>query len=341
MRFRGKKEEMELEKMEGRKSRKAAGAGKTGWGVTVWNPWHGCRKTSPGCKNCYVYRRDAMFGRDSSIVEKTADFDLPVRRKRDGGYAFCRVEPRLREAEEFIQQEMNFIGDGRAKEAEEAESRRKSPEGNTGEAGREAEEGKQAGGGGDAPLVYTCMTSDFFIEEADPWRAGAWNMIRERRDLRFFIITKRIHRFEECLPPDWGEGYENVTVCCTCENQAMADKRLPLFLTAPIRHREIIIEPMLGEIRIEEWLAAGGIEEVTCGGESGPGARLCEFDWVMKVREQCMESGTPFHFKQTGALFRKDGKLYHIDRNRQMSQAARAGIDWRPEGDCGKQAGEI
>lgn len=327
--------------MEERKNRRAEGAEKKGWGVMVWNPWHGCRKTSPGCLNCYVYRRDAMFGRDSSIVEKTADFDLPVRRKRDGGYAFCRGESPAQGAGAFIQQEMDFTEDGRTKEGDGTESGRKSPGGNGDGAGREAAGGKQEGGGRKAPIVYTCMTSDFFIEEADPWRARAWSMIRERGDLRFFIITKRIHRFEECLPPDWGEGYENVTVCCTCENQAMADKRLPLFLKAPVRHREIILEPMLGEIRIERWLAAGGIEEVTCGGESGPGARLCDFDWVMKVREQCMGSKTPFHFKQTGALFRKDGKLYRIDRNRQMSQAARAGIDWRPEGDCGNQAGEI
>ena len=54
--------------------------------MAVWNPWHGCRKISPGCLNCYVYRRDAEFGKDASVIAKTASFDLPVRRNRKGEY---------------------------------------------------------------------------------------------------------------------------------------------------------------------------------------------------------------------------------------------------------------
>ena len=45
----------------------------------MWNPWHGCHKISPGCKNCYVYRQDFNFKKDSSVVTKNADFDLPLR----------------------------------------------------------------------------------------------------------------------------------------------------------------------------------------------------------------------------------------------------------------------
>ena len=37
----------------------------------IWNPWHGCKKLSPGCANCYVYRRDDSIGKDASIVTKT------------------------------------------------------------------------------------------------------------------------------------------------------------------------------------------------------------------------------------------------------------------------------
>ena len=55
-----------------------------------WNPWHGCHKLSAGCLNCYVYRSDARHARDSSIVEKTNDFYLPVAHARDGGY---KVKP--------------------------------------------------------------------------------------------------------------------------------------------------------------------------------------------------------------------------------------------------------
>ena len=66
-------------------------------------------------------------------------------------------------------------------------------------------------------LVYTCFTSDFLIEDADEWRAEAWEMMRIRQDLRFLFITKRIDRLQQCLPPDWGDGYDNVTICCTME----------------------------------------------------------------------------------------------------------------------------
>jgi len=55
-------------------------------------------------------------------------------------------------------------------------------------------------------IVFTCFTSDFLVEGADEWRSEAWNMIRKRNDLTFFF-TKRIDRFVQCLPKDWGVGY--------------------------------------------------------------------------------------------------------------------------------------
>ena len=59
--------------------------------------------------------------------------------------------------------------------------------------------------------VYLGFSTDFLIREADPWRGECWDMIRERRDLNFIFLTKRIERFMECLPGDWGDGYDNVT----------------------------------------------------------------------------------------------------------------------------------
>lgn len=56
------------------------------------------------------------------------------------------------------------------------------------------------------------------ILEADAWRENAWLMIQRRSDLHFFMITKRPERIVQCLPDDWGDGYENVTICCTMEN---------------------------------------------------------------------------------------------------------------------------
>ena len=211
--------------------------------MVVWNPWHGCKKISSGCENCYVYRRDAQFGKDSSIVTKTLDFDLPMKKNKKGEYKLqSKNEP-----------------------------------------------------------VYTCLTSDFFIEDADQWREEVWNCIKIRSDLNFIIITKRIHRFLECIPEDWNSGYDNVTIYCTCENQKMADYRLPIFINVPIKHKAIIHEPMLEEINIEKYLQTGVIEQVICGGESGENARVCNYDWILNTRKQCINNNINFYFTSSNA----------------------------------------
>lgn len=50
------------------------------------------------------------------------------------------------------------------------------------------------------------MSSDFFLEEADEWREEAWELMRERSDVKFFLLTKRPQRVKNCLPEDWGDG---------------------------------------------------------------------------------------------------------------------------------------
>lgn len=174
--------------------------------------------------------------------------------------------------------------------------------------------------------LFACLTSDFFLEAADGWREEAWEIMRQRPDLHFIIITKRILRFPLCIPQDWENGYENVSVFCTAENQRRADERLPLFLTLPIRRRAIVCEPLLEELDLSPYLTPD-VSEVIAGGESGDDARLCRYEWVLALREQCRAHGVAFRFKQTGARFEKDGRLYRIPRQEQMRQASRAGID--------------
>lgn len=68
---------------------------------------------------------------------------------------------------------------------------------------------KQRGGGykiKSGELICVCMSSDFFLEEADGWREAAWDTIRQRPDVKFFLLTKRPQRVEKCLPKDWGDG---------------------------------------------------------------------------------------------------------------------------------------
>lgn len=236
-----------------------------------WNPWHGCTKLSPGCKYCYVYRQDAMYGSTtaSDQCRKTGAFYLPIKRKRDKTY---KIPP-----------------------------------------------GK---------VVFTCFTSDFLLKDADDWRWECWEMIRTRSDCWFYFFTKRIDRLEQCLPPDWGDGYENVIIGCTVENQDRADYRLPIFNALPIKHKSIIASPLLEAIDLSPYLN-DTIEEVAVGGESGVQARPCHYDWILDLRRQCVEKDIPFRFHQTGAYFVKDGRMYRVKRGYQLAQARKAGIDYK------------
>lgn len=177
-------------------------------------------------------------------------------------------------------------------------------------------------------LVYTCFTSDFLLEEADEWRMEAWEMMRQRPDLHFLFITKRIDRLQQCLPADWGDGYDHVTICCTMENQDRVDVRLPIYKAAPIKHKVIICEPLLSHIDFKDELT--WVEQVVAGGESGKEARVCNYDWVMDIRQQCIQANIHFWFKQTGSYLLKEGREYKIARQFQHSQARKAGINHTP-----------
>lgn len=233
--------------------------------TVVWNPWHGCKRYSEGCRNCYVYRIDGMHGKDASKISKTKSYSLPMQKTRGGKYRI--------------------------------------PYGS---------------------LVYLCFSSDFFLEQADPWRPGIWEMIRIRRDLRFFLITKRITRAAGLLPSYWDEIKSRIEICCTMEDQNAVNARFSAYSEFPAHSRTIVCEPLIGKINFS---TLDGISKVIVGGESGPEARVCSYSWVMDIRRQCQEAGIAFYFKQTGARFEKDGKVYNIPRSIQHEQARKAGID--------------
>lgn len=177
-------------------------------------------------------------------------------------------------------------------------------------------------------IVYMCFSTDFLIEEADEWRGECWEMIKSRPDCTFLFLTKRIERFSECVPEDWGEGYKNVVVCCTIENQKNADKKLSVFHELPIKHRCITAQPLLKRIDIEKYL--DNVELVVVGGESDKDARPLEYDWVLDIREQCIRKNVEFEFRQCGTHFIKDGNQYKLQTRDLCSQARKAGINFKP-----------
>ncbi len=158
--------------------------------------------------------------------------------------------------------------------------------------------------------IRVCMSSDFFLEEADSWREEAWDIMRIRKDVVFFLLTKRADRIQKCLPKDWNDGWENIFLNVTCENQQRADERIPILLNIPAKHKGIMCAPFIGPITIEKYLVEGQLEQVIVGGENYDGARPCHFDWVKSLQKECVNHNVKFCFIETGTQFVKDGKTY-------------------------------
>jgi protein gp37 len=91
------------------------------------------------------------------------------------------------------------------------------------------------------------------------------------------------------------------------------------------RRRFIACSPILEAIDLSPYLS--GIEHITVSGESGREARVCDFEWVKAIGDECEKAGTTFWFKGTGSKFRKDGIVQTINPFKQGSFAKELGID--------------
>ncbi len=167
-------------------------------------------------------------------------------------------------------------------------------------------------------VFFTCYTSDFFLPEMREARLQVLDIIKERSDCTFFIITKRIDLVDIEIP-------DNVELCCTCENQKQYDYRMPIFKSIPAKHKSLCLEPLLGPINLGN---LSDIEKIVSGGESGYGEsiRPCHEAWVKDLYEQAHKLGIPFCFKQTGTKFQRlNGYQSNIVRSAQFNEARRLG----------------
>jgi len=177
--------------------------------------------------------------------------------------------------------------------------------------------------------VFVCSWSDFFIEEGDQWRGLAWEIIDETPWLTYQILTKRPERIRECLPEDWGDGWGNVWLGVSAENQKRAEERIPILLDIPATLHFISCEPLLGPVFLAQWLQcrvhllrhrdgrdclapkrkrSGYIDWVITGGESGPKKRPMDLEWVRTIRDICVWANVPFFHKQHGGNKKIDGE---------------------------------
>ena len=181
--------------------------------------------------------------------------------------------------------------------------------------------------------VFCASLADVFDnhKSIDPeWRQELWRLIRLTQHLDWQLLTKRPQNIRQYLPDDWGDGYPNVWLGTTVENQAEADRRIPHLLDVPAKVRFLSCEPLLGPLDItpclwpfkscvdcpcpdpeisrdgiddccqEPELQETGLHWVIAGGESGPNARPSHPDWFRSLRDQCVAADVPFFFKQWG-----------------------------------------
>lgn len=167
-------------------------------------------------------------------------------------------------------------------------------------------------GNTDPLKIFTCSWSDFFIEGADDWRATAWDIIRNNLQHVWIILTKRPERILQCLPEDWGTGWENVWLCVSAENQNRFNERVPLLLKVPAYIRGVSAEPLIDRINTEKYI--GALDWLIIGGESGNDTgpwkyRPCKDWWIDNMMHEAERTGTPVFVKQLGTHIAKNLKL--------------------------------
>lgn len=118
-----------------------------------------------------------------------------------------------------------------------------------------------------------------------------------------------------------------MTVGVSCENQQMVDERLSILSTQPIKHRNIVLQPLIEGVNIEPYLSK--TELVVVGGEYGVNGRSLRYEWVLDIREQCIKANVDFEFRQCATHFIKDDKEYTLAYNQLGRQAKAAGINFK------------
>jgi protein gp37 len=194
------------------------------------------------------------------------------------------------------------------------------------------------------PMVFVVDCGDLFHSNvSDLFIWEAIGCLGHRPDVDWAILTKRPERIREVLEYT---AYINIYMGVSCENQAMADRRIPILLASWKGPKFVSVEPMLEPITLcdsnNSWLSCGrndednpvdpdtdpnidccesyavngshykgGIDWVIAGAESGTNRRPFNLEWAKAIYEQCKAAGIPFFGKQDSDRF--PGRPLHID----------------------------
>ncbi len=308
-------------------------ADKTGisWTDATWNPIRGCSRVSAGCENCYaesvaarfsgpglpyeglahrkIIKRDTATGEplvtvgrwtgDIKVVDKV--FDQPLRWSRPRRIFVNSMSDLFHEkvTNETI---AAIFGVMAAAPRHTFQILTKRPE-RMRDWFQWAAAADRTGDG-----VNECVTRAFGVESVNRFLTAGDSDLND-------APGKFDHLIED--PPEW--PLPNVHLGISAEDQAAADKRIPLLLETPAAIRFVSAEPMLGPIDFGRWLGKQeclysstdfslahpyrppSLDWVIVGGESGPNARPFRVEWARSIVDQCAAAGVACFVKQLGA----------------------------------------
>lgn len=147
--------------------------------------------------------------------------------------------------------------------------------------------------------VFCASMADVFDSNWDyQTRIDMWNLIGATPNLDWLLLTKRPQNIAHMLPGSWGDGWKNVWLGTTSENQQEYDRRRLHLLSIPALVHFFSVEPMMSPIIRDIANERGKKTWYICGGESGPNRRSFNLQWAEDLRRSCAETKTPFFFKQ-------------------------------------------
>jgi len=242
------------------------------WTQATWNPWHGCRKVSPGCKNCYMFREKRQYGQEPTLVVRSkTTFRDPLKWKAPRRVFACSWS-------DF------FIADADAWREEAWSVIRSTPQ-HTYLILTKRIENARGRLPGDWPLPNVWLGVS--VEDQARADARVSQLLQRPASMRFVSIEpilgavdlREIH-WPRVGPDPWGR----VSV-----------------------HGEIATyDSLTGDFVQGRFGKSGGerLDWVIVGGESGPGARPIDVNLIRSIVGQCKDAGVPCFVKQLGANVR-------------------------------------
>lgn len=152
-------------------------------------------------------------------------------------------------------------------------------------------------------FVFPSLCDPFDGNVPNQWRVAFLHLIKITPHLTWLLLTKRPQNVPDELPTN---AWLGVSIC----NQKECDEKIPRLLAVDATKRFVSCEPLLGPIQFPNFGCTCGqplcggprrIDWVIVGGESGPGARPMQYDWVDSIHWQCINApSVSFMFKQWG-----------------------------------------